>query len=441
MSITDAIKGTLLTSNVPLRVQSKEPSQYADRANEYYSAETLSFVDEYARYSSDYCEAEIQGLNPSEPFEYTTVHIRLADIITSSASATQQMDNKKNILIAEKEYTYLRKGAKVRTMGSTWLVINPANISNGDGKGIIQKCDALWHYLDYYGNVCAEPLAIGQDYLRANDPDAQRNTMIAKGYFEAKMQYNDATKQLLQNNTRMILGSGAYYLSGFMDFIQEFTDDEKSVNILQFNMRYTDPNYAIDDMENKVANGLTFHWDIKLEAPKSEMQVGDSIQIIPTSYRTNENSTEQVESTEEYPIDYIWRCYPDDVCAVDWRGNVTALSEGECTVTATLMQNQSVKTTYTITVSESINNGFKISTTNTGYLRAYESALFSAILNGDLVADVKWTLSGADESAYSYSEDNGILTVKCWNGNTEALVIKAEYEGKSDEFKTWLIGL
>lgn len=468
MSIKDTIRNTMLTSNVPLSFDSREPKQYADRQHEYYEDSTLWFIDQYARYSSDYVEAQIQGLDPEKPFEYTTVHIRLADVITESASMTAQIDNWKNIKIAEKEYTYLRKGAKVITMGSTWLVVNPVNLSSGDGQGLIQRCNALWHYLDYYGNVLTEPMAVGDDGLRATDPDAQRSVMIAKGYFIAKMQYNEVTKTLLNNNSRMILGSGAYHLTGYMNFLQEFTSVEESTNLLKFIMRFEEPIEAIDDLEKQVAGGKTFKWEILMDG-KHTMLAGGKTRLTATSRRTNENHSEIVQSTEEYPITYEWSSSDESVCTVDSDGNVTAVGEGSAVITATLVQNPAIQTGYQISVvGVSAEPHIEFNTTIPDGIRIYEKLIVAATYyeNGEATEQqLTWELSGADPSTYSYVVEkvyetsdgtyttelenheyetaaarNGIV-IKCWGGSVKDLEIKASYGDASATTTISLIGL
>lgn len=444
MSIKDTIKNTMLTSGAPLHFGNNDPVQYADKRYEYYAPETLWFYDEYAKYSSDYVEAQVQGLDPTKPFEYTTVHLRFSDVVNPSAAITSQMDNYKNILIAEKEYTYIRKGAKIKTLGSTWLVINPENLSGGDGMALVQKCDALWHYYDYYGNVCTEPMAIGKDALRANDPDAQRSVMVGKGYFVARMQYNEATKTLLDNNSRMILGSGAYHLSGFMDFIQEFTSVEDSVNLLEFTMRWEAPIQPLDDEVNKVANGKTFKWDILIDGQNTLLS-GGTTQLTATSVRTNENSTNTVVSTTDHPVSYKWLTSDSNVCTVSSSGLVTGVGEGTATITAVLEQNENIYTEYEITVEESsANPHIEFDAEVPQAIRAYQSVEISATYfeNGDPTSEtVEWELHGADKGTYSYTVSGNTITVSCWGGSVNPLFVVAQYGIYAKKASITLVGI
>ena len=444
MDMSQVIKNTLLTSDAPLHIQEHTPQQYEDREFEYFTGGTHWFVDLYAKYSNDYTYAEIQGLDPSKPFVYVPCHIRFAEVVTSSAASTREFDDYKNILVAEKEYTYLRKGAKVRTMGSTWLVINPNNMSGGDGVAIIQRCDAVWHYLDYYGNVCSEPMAVGKDALRANDPDSQRSTMVTKGYFTAKAQYNEATKSLLNNNSRMIFGSGAYHLSGFMDFIQEFTSVEDSVNMLEFTLRWEEPDDALDDMENKVAGGKTFNWQIIVEG-KNVLAAGGATKLSATSIRTSEGTQETVSDSAAHPITYEWSTSDSAVCTVDSEGNLTGVAEGTATITCTLVQNPSKKATYDIVVEGSAADPHvEFNSDIPENIRAYTSVKLSAAYyeNGEEAEEtIKWKLSGASESAYSYTVSGNEITINCWGGSVNALVVKASCHGETATASIQLIGI
>lgn len=433
MAIQDSLKNALATSVTNISFMQYAPTQYKSKKRQYFKDESRLFVEEMAKYSSDFVEAEVQGLNPAQPFEYTKVHLRFADVVRASASIAYEFDNYKNILVAEKEYTYLRKGAKIKCMGNTWLVINPDNMSNVQARGLVQRCDAVWHYLDYYGNVCTEPFCFDNELLKANTPDAQRAVMITKGYMTAKAQYNEATKQLFENS-RLILGSSVYYVTGYSDFIQEFTEDESSINLVEFNCRYEEKNDAKDDMVNKVADGLTFKWEIVLDTDKPTIQVGEDTTIKATSIRTAHENTEVVTSTEEHPINYLWESSDEEIVTVDSYGVLHGVSEGNATITCTLAENPLKKAQMEITVAGDI-AAPHVSFTSTvpSALRLYEEVTVTAkyFEEGAEVsgATVTWHLDGANTNSYTASIDGNTVTIKCWGGSVEPLRISAEYNG------------
>lgn len=443
--IKTQIQNALINSASSLSYREIVPHQYNDRQYEYLNSESKTFIQEYAKYASDYVEAEVQGLNPEEPFEYTKVHLRFANIVKPSGAMSTNFDNYKNILMRERQYGYIRRGAKIKAMGSTWLVINPQNASDG-GTAVIQRCDAVWNYLDYYGNVCAEPMCIDNLLKRANTPDSQRSTMITKGYFNAIVQYNEATKQLFENS-RMILGSSAYILTGFSDFLREWTDVEESVNLMEFSLRYEEPNDAIDDMVNHVAGGKTFAWYIAVGG-ESTITVGEETELNASSTRTSGAETKTVVSTDEHPIDYIWESSDEDIAEVDAFGNVTAISEGDVTITCTLAQNEDIQQEFRMTIA-SVDTEPHVAFTSTypDSISYNRSLALNAVYyeNGEATEEtVEWSIAGADEESYTFEVDSdypnrAVLT--CWGGSVTPAIITASYGDYSVSHTIYLEGI
>ena len=438
-----AIKNAMLTGSSSFSLKKNLPSQYNSRQKQYYKYETRKFTEQMAQYADDYVEALIQGLNPSEPFEFTKVHIRLSSIVRSSSAISYEFDNYKMIDIKEPQYAYVRIGAKIITMGSTWLAINPDNMSNVLGKTIMQRCDAVWHYHDFYGNVCSEPMCFDRRLAKANDSDAQRATMITKGYFDAKVQYNKNTAQLF-TNSRLILGTSAYHITGFSDFVQEFTDDYNSVNLLQFDVRYEEPNDAIDDMVNHVAGGKTFKWEIQIEGTPT-MMAGATSQLTATSIRTAEEKTAVVVSTEEYPIEYVWESDNPSVAIVSENGAVTAVSEGIANITATLKQNTAQRAVFAVTVAGSASEPH-VSFTSTvpEKIGIYKTLTLTAeyFENGSATGNpVSYRFHGANKEAYTQVVNGNTVTITCWGGSVEPLIIDAFYGEYSTTAQVYLEGI
>ena len=442
-ALANSFKDALLTQSVSLVYKTHDPEQYSNRQYEYYEAENREFIEQYAKYSSDYVTAEAQGLYPERPYDYTPIHLRFADIIRPSASMSRNFDSYKIIQIVEKKYAYVRKGAKINTMGSTWLVTNPMNLSGG-GTAIIQKCDAVWHYLDYYGNICGEPMCIDTLLMRANDADSQRSSMITKGYFNVKMQHNTVTDSLLSSNARIILGHSAYRISGYSDFIQGFTSVEDSINMIEFTIRYEEPNHAIDDMENKVAGGKTFAWDISISGDPT-IKAGEEAALTVTSRRTSGEETKVVENTDEHPVFYLWESSDEDIVDVDDFGNITGISEGTATITVKLEQNPNKMQTFEITVAGStIEPHVAFTNTPRKELKMYSEMSLNAVYyeNGEATSEtVTWTATGADEECYTLTTSGNTATVKCWRGSVTPLTITATYEDYSVSTSVELEGL
>lgn len=435
----NAIKNGLLTGGVLSASGSNQPGEYADRERRHFERQTVRFAENNAKYASDYFSARAQGLYADAPYEWTDIKLRMADAIRPSASITRNFDDYKNILIAEPPIDYVRPGTKIECMGNTWLAVNPANISSPLGNGIVRRCNAVWNFIDYYGNLHSEPIIAERLLASANDSDDQESGLITKGWFNIIAQYNEATRQL-NTNSRMILGSGAYRLTGYSDFQMEFTGDYDSVRLLEFTVRYEEPNDVIDDMVRHVAGGKAFSWEISASA-KTALRPGETTQIISESRRNGET----VQSTEEHPINYLYYSNAAEIADVDAQGHVTGVSEGEAVIIVALAQNAAYSAEFTVSVEAAGDEEYVAFVgTVPNEIYAFQSAEISAAYfeNGDETdGPVEWELSGASKSAYNYETDGNSITIRCFGGSVAPLTVTAKRNGKQAQKGIFLRGI
>lgn len=423
MGIMDSAKNAALASGVPLFVPTNEPDQYDDRQRQFFDAATTMFSQERARYSTDFVKGRAQSMDKTDPMKFVTVYLRMADIGKPNITTSKSYEDYKRVLIAGRQADYLQPGAKIEAMKSTWLVVNPDNLSGIGANGVVQRCNTTWNYLDYYGNVCQEPISTDRALARANNTDTQEAMNLTKGYFDVKCQYNEATKQLAENS-RMILGSGAYRVTGFSDFVQEFTGDYSTVRMLEFSIHYEEPNYVIDDMVNRVAGGKQFSWEVSVSG-QPNMAIGETAQFTAASQRMKE----AVQSTAEHPISYTWSSSDESIATVDAQGVVTAVSGGECVITATLAQNPAMTAQMPIAVVPAEEYGaVKFLQTPPASLQYAESVTLEAayFLNGQKDDRLlTWLIGGADPESYAYELAGNTLTITCWGGSVTPLTVTA----------------
>ena len=408
-----------------------EPGQYGNRGYPYDNPVSTRFYQEYAKYGSDYfVGVEAQGLDPNDGYKWETVTMRMAELVKTSAAMQRQFDNHKLVLLDAMKYAYIPRGAKFVVMGSVWLCTNPENISGSDGVGVVQRCNATWRHLDWFGNVLAEPVVVETDILRANAPDPQYNMNIVKGYFNVKCQYNVWTAQI-DDNTRMMLGSDVYVVSGFSDFFQEFTGNDCSVRMVEFTIRKDEVNEAIDDLSARVAGGKTFSWEILLQG-KPTAAAGSTFVCTAESRRNGETVT---PTNEVSSFQYVWSSDNEEVATVDEGGEVTAVAEGSCNIICTLKQNEAIWSAWPLTVEpQEQGDSVDFLTAPPAYIPAFGSAALTAVCLTDgepAEGTVVWSFSGADPRSYSAEEDGNTATISCWAGSVEPLMATAEWNGAS----------
>lgn len=421
------------------------PAQYKTRQKQYLSDASSAFAQVYGKYATDFVKARMQGLVPGDFYKWINTNIRIADTIKQGISLTRQTDSQKEFYIADRTINYVSEGAKVEAMGSTWLVTNPANVSSDKANGIMRRCNATWNHFDFYGNLLKEPILIekSQASATANDFQGAGPMLIMQGYFNIIAQLNEQTKELDQNS-RLILGRRAYQITGYSDVTREFTMDENSGHAFYFVARMQEPNYEIDDMDLSVAGGKTFSWVISIDGNPA-MLAGDTAQFTAHSRRNGD----EVESTEENPITYLWSSNAPEVADVDPEtGLVTAISEGEATITATLKENPVHTATFTVNVQakETVKDEFRFTTKPPKTMEAYDvETLTAAFYRGgkrDTEALVSWAFTGAKEGSYTAEDDGkGTATIRCWGASETPLTVTASCEGQEIQAKIELEGI
>ena len=455
VSIQRSLKNAMLTAEGLVSWSNNTPMQYAGKQRQYFSPETRTFTNMVARYSADFVEAQVQGLDPENPFDWQTRSLRMADIVRPSAAILRRADNYKIVLFADRDIEYVMPGSKIVTMGSTWIVTNPFNISGSDGAAIVQRCNAVWNFLDWYGNVRSEPMVVTNYRADANDSDAQEANLITKGYFNVSMQYNDVTRQI-DTNTRFILGTAAYRVTGYSDFMTEFTGDYDSVRLLEFTVRYEEPNLTIDDMERHVAGGKSFSWEIQISGdtdldatfPSGELYPGlelyphsaDTAKLNAVSFRNGE----AVYDTEEHPISYLWSSSDESVVTVDESGTVTAQGIGEAVVTAVLAQDPSYSAEIAVSVGGEGKTGVRFTVLPPDTLAAYEECEIRAAFyqNGkETDEELEWSFDGAPQDTWRAMTGPKGATVYGFGYAKTPLTVTARYGGYSSAVSIRLTGI
>ena len=406
-----------------IHATTNRPAQYNDRRNPYFGDPTARFVQAYGKYASDYTACRVQGLQLDDFYAWSDQLIRLADARKKGNAIDRPIDNYKEFLMVDRRIEYVPEGAKMETMGSTWIVTNPANISSAVGGGIMRRCNTTWNHLDWYGNLLKEPMVLENVKLNATANDFQETVLMMQGYFNIIMQLNEETRNL-DVNSRMIVGRMAYQLTGYTDAAQEFTGDEDSCHVLRFTARATEPDKEKDDLVNRVANAYPFHWQVDV-AGTPAMSGGTEAQFTAKSTRNGAGA----DGDAAHPVHYLWQSSNEGVCTVDAAGKVTAVGAGTCRITATVAENRTLQGEMTVTVEEGF-TGVRFTGTLPERMRPFETAEIGAVYveNGaETDKTVTWRFSSADETAYGAEVKGNRVTITCWSGSAQPLTVTAAY--------------
>lgn len=423
--------------NVPLvSSDTNAPEYYKKRKKQYMAAETLAFNREMLHIASDFFEAEAQGLNYEDFYEWRPVMVRLADVV-SPTSLTQVVEDYKLAEFEDSSIDYFGIGAYLKTLGSTYINVNPANVSSTSTTALVRRCDAVWHMLDYYGNVLEIPFVWDKPGALGTQRSFADYTALMNAYQHCIMQYSPATAWVSENS-RVILGDQAYEVRGLQNFSREFTDDPESVHIMRFDLTRTEPNVN-DDMVNMVADGLAFSWNIDISGSQ-RMTAGTQQTLTITSTRNG-----QVLDQEKHDFSYFFISSNALAAQVDEKGAVTAKAEGNTVITCRLQENPNISATFSIEVAPAQETPYVAFIENApariGQLKSFtvRAALFES--GEQQTAPVTYSVSGPPRGAYTASEADGALNVTCYAPSQTPLTITASAEGVSASQQTILEGI
>lgn len=424
MSENDAIRNVTLLGDTAER-RKNAPKQYSGRRKQYTGDATALFYAERARYATDFVDARVQGLAPGDFYAWSAQRMRISDTVKQGANLSRRTDDQKEYLLENRSIDYVPEGAKIETMGSTWLVTNPANLSSAAGSGIMRRCNATWNHLDWYGNIRKEPLVVEKQQAMANSNDTQDISLIMQGYFNIICQRNPETDELDQNS-RLILGRRAFQITGYSDVTQEFTGEDESTHLLYFAARIQEPDKTIDDLARRVAGGKTFSWEIRISGA-TVLNAGATTQMAAESLRCGEAVA---GGDEKHPVSYYWETSDETVARVDAGGLVTAVSAGSCTITARLAQNPEIASEITLSVADEKSGAeVRFLTEPPEMIGAYDAATLQAAYyeGGEKKDDaVTWEISGASEDAYTAAVLGNQVTIQNWGGSETPLTVTAK---------------
>ena len=412
-----------------------KPNPYRFRRKTYFEHSTNSFVWENAKYASNYYAAQVQGCIPGDFDAVRGANIRTMDIVEQS-TGTQMPNEWQCVFFQDPRIKGLYTGAKLWYAGNVWLCTAPKSVASDSANAVIRRCNAIWNFIDYYGNVITEPFVWNKSNANATSNEYLDYNSIAHDYQRCCMQLNDKTRHI-RHNQRVVLGNGVYQVSGIVDFISDFGEvmdengefkqrQKSESHIMYFDLYKTEPLAGVDDMENEVADALKFGWKIGISAAQS-VQVGQTVNLGAYSLRSDAESEDVlVESTDEHPISYSYHSLDESVLTVDSEGNITAVAAGSTYITITLDQNDSIVGSFLFFVTEAARDWLTLTPELPDSLRMYESATAEVryTVNGvETTEGITLTATGPDDYCYSATLEDGVLNINAYYPSDKPLVI------------------
>ena len=397
------------------------PIQYKSRQKQYGANVTRRYMAERAFLASDYVEVNAQGLKPSDFYAWVKTKARLADITAGTVMETRKSDDYKQVMFPDAHVDYFPIGAKMETMGSTWLCVNPTNIATVNARAVVARCNSSYNSYDDFGNVITEPLVFEGYSVHGNNDQSPKNLVLPDGNMSVTAQLNDNTRRL-GHNQRIILGTKAYHITGWNDFMQEFTGNRDSSHLVTFTIRLEEPTENDDVTEHFIANGKAESFRAEVSAPET-LTVGQTANLVAKFFHNDEENSE---------ARFEWRTSDENVIEISSDGTVTAVGAGETTLTAVLAQNNEITATVGIVVQRAHTEpyvAFKGITDDA--IQQFKSATYSAAFydenNEETDDPMVWTYSGAKSIDFSAveSDDGKSVTVYCISASDVPLTITA----------------
>jgi len=396
------------------------PNKYKGKQHEYFESPTTAYIWQNAQYASNYFQARVQGIIPGTFEDERGAYIRSMDIVEQTTGAKMPNDYQ-SVYFQDTRIKGLYTGAKLTYAGNTWLAISPFNVADPLSSAVIRRCNAVWKHLDYYGNVKSEPFIFHDGRASATANEYLDWDVIPNWYQKCVMQLNDDTRELAYNR-RIVLGSSVVEVRGLVDFISDFTGQNKEENeepepshVMFFDVQFQQPIEA-DDMERGIAGAKNFSWVITVSGA-DRMQSGTSQKLTVASIRNNEEP-----DTDKHPVSYLYTSSDTSVLTVDQEGIVTGVGDGTAIVRVYLEQNQSIAGTMVIRVSAAAPNADMVFLPDMPEeLKQFQTynGLVKTVLGGANVAsDIEMTAYGATENCeIHFDKTVGMLRITCYEAS------------------------
>ena len=294
----------------------------------------------------------------------------------------------------------IKRGDLINWDNENWLIISDIGHKRYSYyKGIIQKCNYNIKF-NFQGTIKQFPAIVDS---RIFDIETNQYLSIPAGKIVVTIQDNaDSTNITL--NQRFIKMKEAWKVTGI---------DRTKNGLL---MLYCDLDTIIpsDDLENEIANAGDYVYTLEItNGETSSIQEGSTLQL-NAQVKLNDNIVEK---------EVIYSSDNPSIATVDENGLVTAISAGDCIITASLAENPNVYDTITITVTALPEHNYAVTISgNTSIVKNYTATYTATFTDNGLPI--------SEQSEFWLTADDGVsettlATIQSQDPVANTCVVKA----------------
>ena len=332
--------------------------------------------------------------------EFKQIDARINGIIDAKTGQRVNDDFKKIIF---RDINYKPElGTRYRFDDNIWIVFSAENHHTDTSSVYIRRCNHTLNLQTPLGTIHQEPCCIGYELVET-PPFMKYSVEVPMARSDIFLQYNEHTKGL-NINSRFIIGGDAYKVRTNNKMDKRNTYDKNSVRTISFFLDYDEIN-AYDNLELEIADYKEYQHTLKIQLPE-KMTVG----------LTDELSYSLVINDEDAQAEMIWETSNPDVISVDLEaGTYTAIAEGVCTLTCSMAENNLVRNTLVIMVSnEVVNVVHNVIAPQTTYIKQNGYCTYSVYeyINGE-PTETSFTITadGVPNSYYHFVKDDNHFSV------------------------------
>lgn len=297
--------------------------------------------------------------------------------------------------------TEIKRGDLVNWDGGNWLIISDIGHKRYSYyKGIIQKCNYNIKF-NFQGTIKEFPAIVDS---RVFDVETNQYLSIPAGKIVVTMQDNNDSGNI-EINDRFIKMKQAWKVTGI----------DRTKNGLLMLYCDLDSITSSDDVVNEIANAGDYVYTLEITSGDSaNIQEGNTLQLT-TQVKLNGNVV--TDKTISFSCDNT------SIATVDDTGLVTAISAGDCIITASLAENPSVYDTISITVTALPQHNYAVTISGNTSIVKTKTATYTATFtdNGIPITETSEFYLTADDGVSTTT----LATIQSQDPIANTCVVKA----------------